>query len=468
MNDAQFQQWLAIPSNFRCHLVEVDYLDQGELKTLYLSDSPFQSVATDTPPHMPYNDVIIDEITLGQRLDEIFYGRTTTIRSTLKFLSTEFVSNLLSYDVEGQQVRIYLGDPSWPKSDFQLIAQWFAQDIEPDGNNYNIPLLDATYALDVSICSTYEDGIAEGKSIPRVFGTVFNAEPVLIDELGDGTYQINDGAITSLTVFDGGLAVPAIVDYETGIFTLNTQAQGRITCNVIQADNTCFSIVNSLLTESEISAKQGTFSAVPSYEMGAYINDSTTRRDLIDDACVSAGFAWCINSNNEFKTIKFNGLTGSGVALLTDDDIDPDSFTVTRRVLSVPAVNVHYAKNYTVQPDGLFGAVSTANRELLSKEYSVVSAKNADVATKHANYPEINAYTLLVQKADAQSEATRRAALNTRIRKIYSMKAYGAAITFTVGDEINTEFVQDLGNTCLVIANEATPALGLAVIEIIQ
>jgi hypothetical protein len=466
MNSIDFEQWLSISSNFRCHLVEIDYLEEGELKTLYLSNASFQSVATDTPPHMPYNDVIIDDIKLGQRLDEIFYGRTSTIRSTIKFLSTEFVNNLLSLDVEGQQVRIYLGDPSWPKSDFKLIGQWYSEDIEPDGNNYSIPLLDASHALDVSVCSTYENGTAEGKSIPRVFGTVFNAEPVLIDELGDGTYQINDGPITSLTVFDGGLSVSANIDYATGIFTLNTQAQGRITCNVTQADNTCFNIVNSLLIESEITAKENTFSDVPTYEMGAYINDTTTRRDLIDDACVSAGFAWCINSNGEFKAVKYNGLTGVGIALLTDDDIDADSFKVKRRVLSVPSVNVHYAKNYTVQSDGLFGAVSTANRDLLSKEYSVVSATNADVATKHPSYPDINAYTLLVQKADAQTEADRRAALNTKIRKVFTMQAYGAAVNFQVGDELNSEFAQNLGDTCLVLAVEAVPASSLAVIEV--
>jgi len=468
MTDADFQQWLSLPSNFRCHLVEVDYLDQGELKTLYLSDSPFQSVATDTPPHMPYNDVIIDDIKLGQRLDEIFYGRTSTIRSGIKFLSTEFVNNLLAFDVEGQQVRIYLGSPSWPKSDFGLIGRWFAEDIEPDGNNYRIPLLDATHALDVPICATYTSGFANGKSIPRVFGTVFNAEPVLIDELADGTYQINDGAITSLTVFDGGLAVSAVVDYATGIFYLNTKAQGSITCNVNQADNTCFSLVNSLLAESGLAARTGTFAIVPGYEMGAYVNDKTTRRDLIDDACVSAGFAWCIDNNNEFKTIRFNGLTGSGIALLTDDDIEPDSFKVKRRVLSVPAVNVHYAKNYTVQPDGLFGAVSNANRELLSKPWSIATAANRDVANKHPNYPEINAFTLLVHEADAQLEANRRAALNTQIRKVYTMSAYGLAIGFNVGDELNSEFVQSLGETCLVIANEPTPALGFAVIEVMQ
>ena len=463
-----FDNWLSQPGLFRCHLVEIDYLDQGELKTLYLSNALFQSQATDSPAHTPYTDVIVGEIKLGQRMDDVFYGRTITTRSTIKILATEFVPNLLAFDVAGQAVRIYMGDPSWAKADFKLISTWYSEDIEPDGFNYSLSILDATQPLNVPICNKYDSGIAAGKSIPRVFGTVFNVEPMLIDELGDGTYQVNDGPLISMAVRDGGLTTSATIDLAAGIFTLNSKAQGRITCDAVQADTTCADIVTTLLTESSLSAKQGTFASMPGYALGAYVTDSKTRRDLIDNACISAGYAWIIDSNNEFKAIKYNGLSGTGSALLTDDDIDQNSFKPKRRLLPAPQVNVHYQQNYTVQPDGLFGAVSNANRELFSKQYSVANATNADVLSNHPDYPEINAYTLLVNETDAQIEANNRAAINTQMKKVYTMSAYGSAIGFEVGQELDSSFVSILGGTCLVVANEPIPALNLSVLEVMQ
>jgi len=460
-----FDAWLAQPGNFRCHIVEIDCIDNVENKTLYFSNAPFVSSPTDTPANTPYTDVITDDIKLGGRMDDVFYGRTTTIRSAISILATNFVDNLLSFDVSNQPVRIYMGDPSWSKSDFKLLGTWFAQDIEPDGVNYRLPILDATHPLDVPVCNKYTTGFAEGKTIPRVFGTVFNAEPVLIDELGDGTYQINDGAITSLVVRDGGLVVAATVDLAAGTFTLNTAPQGRITCDVEQANQTCSAIVLQLLAEASMSAKTGTFSSVPGYTLGAYINDDSSKRDLIDQACISTGFAWVIDNSNLFNTVEVKPLTGVGSALLTDDDIDPDTFKPKRRILPAPIVNVHYSKNYTVQPDGLFGAVSQANRVRFGREYSVVNAINANVA---ATYPAINAYTLLVNKADAEIEASKRAALNTNIRKVFEMSAYGSAIDFALGMEIDTSMVSDMQPTAFVMAVEPIPALGLAVIEVMQ
>ena len=128
-------------------------------------------------------------------------------------------------------------------------------------------------------------------------------------------------------------------------------------------------------------------------------------------------------------------------------------------------MNVHYAKNYTVQPDGLFGAVSTASRDVFGREYSVVSAQNANVAQ---TYPPINAYTLIVNKADAQIEATKRAALNTNIRKVFEMSAYGYAIDFALGIEVDTSMVTDMQPTGVVMAAEPIPALGLTRLEVMQ
>ncbi|NQY62629.1 MAG: hypothetical protein HRT38_02710 [Alteromonadaceae bacterium] len=463
-----FEAWLAQPGNFRCHLVEVDYLDAGTLKTLYLSNAPFQTVGTDSPAHTPYNDVIVDEIKLGQRMDSVFYGHSTTIRSAIKILATEFIPDLLSFDFAGQQARIYMGDPDWPKADFKQTNLWYCEDIEPDGFNYLLRILDATHPIEVPVCNKYTSGIAEGKSIPRVFGTVFNVEPVLINELGDGTYQINDGPLDSITVRDGGLLVSVSEDLTAGTFVPNSTPQGRITCDAVQADSTCAEIVTIMLNESGLTARDGTFSSVPGYAMGAYISNNKTRRNLIDEACISAGFAWGVDSNNAFKTIAYTALSGVGVALLTDDDIDPDTFKTKRRLLPAPRVNVHYQRNYTVQPDGLFGSVSAVNRDLFSKQWSVSIATNTDIVTNHPDYPEINAYTLLVNKADADNEAANRAALNTKIRLVYSMSAFGRAIGFELGDELDSSFVSVMGGTCVVVANQPIPALGLAVLEVMQ
>lgn len=457
---SQFLDWLALPGVTRCCLIDITLAN----KTVRISNYAFCTLGSDTPAHTAYDDVLYDDIELGYQLDDWLFGKTLVKHSAIKFLQTPFLQGLLNDDFDNALVEIYLGDPSWPKANFKLIATWYAVDLVPDGVNYQLNIRDGSLLLDVPVCRQYQSGAAQGQYIPRCFGTVFNAEPVMISTGGNGEWQINDGPIDSLVVRDGGLTVAATVNLAAGTFTLNAAPQGRITCDVVQSHGTCQAIVTQLLTESDMVAKDGTFSAVPAYALGLFINDATTRLSAIDQCFSSVGFVWHSDALNQLSAIKISLPSGAAAGVLVDDDIDPDTLHPKRKIYPAPVVNVHYRKNYAPQSDGLFGAVSVANRELFKKEFSTVSVENASVPD---NYPVINANTLLVSQADALVIATERAAMNAQLRLVYEFTAYSRSYQFALGDEIDTQYMTDLSANGLVIGSTQSPIVASNVLEVV-
>ena len=467
-NQGDFDQWISQQGLFRCFLVECDYLDNGEINTLYLANAPFQSKGSDSPAHEPYDDVLYSDLQINESMDEFFFGRTITRRSSIKFLSTFFVDNLIDKLFTGQQVRIYLGDKSWPKVSFKKIASWIAGSLEPDSQDFELPIRDASAPLDVAVCSKYTTGIAKGEVIPRCFGEVFNAEPVLISDFANGVYQANDGALTSLTVKDSGLAIAATIDLALGTFALNSAPQGRITFDAVANLNTCQDITSDMLAASNLTAVADTFGILPNYSLGGYINDARTRRDVIDICFISCGAAWKINNDNQLESILFNGLSNYGEKLLTVDDIE--DLRVKRRILPAPLVTVNYAKNNTVQKDGLVGAAysNVALRTVLSKEWVPALAQNSQVALDFPENPSITINTWLTNELDAQKLADNKALLADKLHLVWEMDVYGIALDFAIGEEIDTEFIPDLAGTAIVLKNDKNFTDGQATLEVWQ
>lgn len=467
-NQADFDQWISQQGLFRCFLVELDYLENGEVNTLYLANAPFQTKGTDTPAHEPYDDVLFSDLQISESMDEFFFGSTLTRRSSIQFLSTFFVDNLLDKAFTGQQVRIYLGDKSWPKARFKKVASWIAGSLEPDSHDYELPIRDASAPLDVKVCRTYTAGIAIGEYIPRCFGEVFNAEPVLISESNNGVYQANDGPLISLVVKDSGLAVNATIDLVLGTFALTTAPQGRITFDAVASLNTCQDITTTLLTASNLTAAVNAYDALPNYTLGGYINDARSRRDVIDICFISCGAAWKINNDNQLESILFNGLSGYGEKLLTEDDIE--DLRVKRRILPAPMVTVNYRKNNTVQKDGLVGAAysNVALRTALSKEWVPALAENNQVAVDFPENPNITINTWLTNELDAQELADNKALLASTLHLVWEMDVYGIALDFAIGEEIDTDFIPDLLGTAIVLKNDKNFTDGEATLEVWQ
>ena len=85
--------------------------------TPYVTDgTPFDDVAGNSVSNIGYVDVLDNIPSISSSID----GSTTT--SSIQFLNTlgdyDFVFDRDNYAFEGQEVKILIGDPSWPRANF--------------------------------------------------------------------------------------------------------------------------------------------------------------------------------------------------------------------------------------------------------------------------------------------------------------------------------------------------------------
>jgi len=414
-------------------LVVMNNLDEsGNSNAVYLASEPFISNATDTPAHTPFDEYILDGGALTRRITEAFYGYSTTGLGAINLsLNDELIAIKNNGNIKGQDIDIYLGEPSQAFADFTLIAKTQGNELKRTSDSeISLTFKDNAERLNQSITSTGE---------PLTYGTVFNIEPVL-EDASTLVYRVHDGAIEDITdVRDGGLSVSFTKDLTNGTFTLSTAAQGRITCDVKGAKVSGTHLTSAKQIIPDLASRIGeTISEsdinIDEFELGIFINDEQTLSSVLDKVALSVMGYW---RYDRFGGFEFNLLptdTATASAEIWDDDINRGTWNEIRTIEPASKVECGYALNYTVQEDGLFGAVSTSNRELYAKQQQYAATENS--LPQYPNATSISFSTLLVHEADAQTVSDRRAAFRSIRHKVYSCEVFSAAFNFNVGQII--------------------------------
>ena len=133
---------------------------------------------------------------------------------------------------DGRQIKMYYGDPAWPKSDFRLLLNGMIADIyAKDQATLALKLRDKTWALNVPIQTNLIGGSTAnaGQPVPLCYGPCFNVTPVLTNA-ATHEYQVHDGPINDiLAVYDGGVPVAFTKDLTHGKFTLSSAPVYEVT-----------------------------------------------------------------------------------------------------------------------------------------------------------------------------------------------------------------------------------------------
>lgn len=438
-----FTEWLRSGNARRCLLIEVEV----NATTLYLSTREYTSGAGQTPANKTYSTAVVGGVSYTESLDSsISYG-DIEIDNTLGTRDA-----WLGYIWSNAPIRVYAGDATWDRDDFELVLAGVVADIQSRSRDrLNLILLDKMTLLDSPISETLLGGATDNAEalIPLCFGECFNIAPLLTNP-ATLEYQVHNGQIERIIeVRDNGAPVAFSPLLATGKFTLASPPLGQVTASVqghapfgsysnkivplIKEITKEFGAAETRLTDDDLDLTALTaFDSANQQAIGVFINSSTPVKIVISEIAASIGAGVVFTRAGLLKLVKLD-LAGGGTAVGPTQRVF-DTLEISERPKVQAGVDLGYCKNWTLQPDIQTG-ILPAHKALFAKNYRSASVKDAAVAT---NY-KIGALpaqvgTLLLSGSEATTEANRRLTLWKTQRTILTYKATPELLLTQPGD----------------------------------
>jgi len=501
------------------YLIEITVHDGTGLKTLRISTSGYVTGPADSPANTYYLPGIQNP---GQFARSLFDEGRTRGGSSVSYGMIE-VANVdghlddwLGYGFDGRPLvvkRLAGKRASFSGAEVILRATVEGLDSSDAFSGFRLRLYDRRLELDKplqanryggtttsgGLAGKLADGTADMKDAlkPLAFGRPQNVPAICVNPF-DLIYQVNDGGVSAITVYDGGIALTLLANYATvaalqaatipggkygtclaaGLFRLGGAPYQVITADVTEGSTLALrnagAIAQRMLTKlgltgsANIAAATFTaLSAAAPQELGIWINDDRSALDAVSAVLSSVGGFIVPNAAGAFEVGRLSAPAATSAWSITEDDIvgeiafdqnpDTDSHLPAWRVIT------QYGRNYQTQDDGNLGAcVSVERRGWLAREYREAKAENAAVQTKHLLAPEVTIETLMLSTADAAAEAARRLGLYGIRRDVlrFSLAARyaGAQVLNSTGTVTLGRLGYEAGRRVLVIGRREDPA----------
>lgn len=173
ISDAQFTAWLATDAR-RTVLAEMAFAYESAGApaegTVYFATRPYTTQPSDTPASTRYRDAIRGLPLIARRVNPDTLGGITQVsvgKLELDNADGE-LDFLLDLIVDAREVRFYLGDSAWARSDFRLVQIALAEVVEAPGDDrVEITLRDQRLLLDKAIAG---DVVNDERRKPIVVG----------------------------------------------------------------------------------------------------------------------------------------------------------------------------------------------------------------------------------------------------------------------------------------------------------
>ena len=500
------------------YLVEISCLDaNGVARTLYLSSGGYTTTPADTRPNQYYEPRLSD---LGPFSQNIFAAGYTTGSAADVGYGSITVSNAdgaldewLGYAFDGRA--LVIKRLSSHAAAYNTATTIFTGTIERlDAENAwsgfrlrvydNRLLLDRPLQTNVYAGTTNSGGpTAEGtvdlrdSPKPLVYGKVYQVPAVQVNAY-DLIYQVHDGSVASIVVYDGAVPLTAGGNYTSlallrsasvsggtyatcltlGLFKLGSPPSKVITADVVETATASTryagSIVRRILEKAGIDQQRvdaisaNSVDASAPYECGIWLNDTTNTIDAISAVLASVG-GWMVPNHlgvftfgrmDEPKTIAASTIDYDTDVILTDGgDIAITANPDTDGGLPTWRVIVSYERVYQVQNGAsVHGCVDNAFRGYVAKEFRETKAESTTTRTRHPLSTEMRIETALASITGAASEASRRLAMYSVRRDLLDLSIPATdAAEKTIGSTTKLtlpRFGYETGRNMVVIGRE--------------
>lgn len=440
----------------------------------------FITAPGDTPANVFY------EGRISQRINTFFNRNMYRERATLGSSDASFgeliIDNLdgffddfTTHSFNGRDIVVKIGDTDSSFTDYLTILTGTMSKALFTFGDINIIVRDKTFQLENPIQavrfagtnsgSTGNEGLAddiEGQPKPLCYGECKNISliPVNTSAL---RYQFHAaGTISSVdNVYDAGVLLVLTTDYTVdtanGIIDLVATPSGQVTADV-KGDATGSGYIEKvgdivqrilenqtdLVTADIDTASITALNSTNGSTVGIYIPDEITVRPIIDQLLNSIGAFGGFNRAGLYTVDRFEAATGSTVKDFTTDDIlelQIVSQEDEAGVIPIFEIKLGYEKNFLVQNSGeIAGSVSDARRAFLEQEFRHVTDSDATVQISDLLSKPLLKDTLLVSKANADTEATRLLTLYKEKRFIFEITVKAEALSLDINDVISITY----------------------------
>lgn len=507
-------------------LVELETFDlaTGKVCTLRLSEAPYCTRRSDSPPDTPYLDLLVETPQMSR--SAFTDGRTGGAirrqggRIVLANADGRF-DYLLSHAIDGRPVTIRTGPEKGAYPDdypVWMVGALSHIEIPDEGRLYLVmrdamaifekPLLKNHYAGD-NVAPNGVEGTPEDlkdRPKPRVFGQALNVPAVCVNT-SKLIFQVNDGPVADIpAVYDRGNGMTRGADYadladlmahgpaaggyrvwRAGGLLRTGSSPDTLTADVMEgataADCTTAQVIAriaAMMGHDAISAEDMTaLDAVAPGVVGIWLDSETDALSVMDRLAAGIG-AYC--SIDAYGVLRFGRLDapeeGVPVGTLHPAIISDCRLQRSRDAgggLPVPRVTVRYGINWLpMDRSGVAGVVDEVRRAWLTQPDRVSAWEDETVTVRHPLAEEMERESLLVYEADAQAEAARLGALYGVPRRLYRLtlarpEAVRRLPALDIGVLVRLEWPRyglESGGLFRVIGIESRPASDTLVLDV--
>lgn len=453
-----FPMWLCEPSSIRCMLVDV-YASVGGVETLFhLSTHPYDDGSSSYDASLDPKAISIEESLALENLSSSTVGTVEIVNNDGLF------DNWINYVWANRSIKLYIGDPSWIKADFQLVFDGVLENIVFNEEEViSFRLRSKLERINFPIQQTKLGGVTQNKDklLPLCFGECFNVEPLLVDP-ALLKYKVHTGAIEDIIeVRDNGVPVSITKDTANGEFTLTNQPFGKITASVQGAKPSTWLIKtgeiikhivmnyggpNKLVLGDIDSSNLTTYDSNNPQALGVYIGERENIIDICEGLATSTGASVVINRLGLLKLLKIQIPAAGSSTELNEHTILSGSLKIIDTLEVKSATKVNYCKNWAPQP-GLVTNIPATSKDLFEKPYHTIEVSDAAVESAYRITKESPVVeTFLLTEANAQTEAQRLLDLYKTPRYIVGLEATPEMFLLNIGDRVVLKYPRyDLG-----------------------
>lgn len=465
---AQLEQFSQGAASQPIYLVELGVL--GKLSTspataleskVCISTAPFVSSGVDDPAHTAYDDIIVEMPVFKSVAAELFRGRSQQDFGDIVISSENAARDeWLTWSWDGRSADIWVGAVGWKRWDFIKLQSALIESVDATARDrITFRLRDRSSALARKFQSLTISGSTAnaGKPKPWFRGKLFNIEP-LLEDAAALRYRFDDGGqsdaqITISEVRDAGVAVAATegTGVNAGTFTLSAAPTGRVTCDIVNTGS-----VRSHPDLFQDAAYKGGFrfdlyrglgvgdlldaANDDGLWAGIYVDKEMTTGAVLDEIAVSYAAFWWFDRVGQIRLARFDEPAAEPHHEILQDDVM--SFTLDRLILPSDPEYLYGKKNWTVQADGLAGAVSAADRALYASVGTLgtftPTYSGLDQPDNHLLKLTPKArVSLYYDQADAVTEGERLHAIRQKIGALFTIEVAEFVPVFGMGETIS-------------------------------
>lgn len=199
------------------------------------------------------------------------------------------------------------------------------------------------------------------------------------------------------------------------------------------------------------------FAAANTAPVGVYFSEKTNLLEACQLLAGSVGAQVTMSRKGLLQLLRIDFPAVGTPTAINKKHIKDREFAIDSIVDVMPAVQIGYCKNYTVQ-NNLQTVVPEDHKSLYSQEWLTKTLDDSAVATKYKMLTEPNQKdTQLLTEADATAESTRRLNIIKTQRTVYKMTCFSSMLQLTLGQAVTVTYDRfgfDAGLTGVVVGLE--------------